>query len=120
MARTSRVIGRTRYTTTETIIGPLTVQKQWNWVGLSIDRTGWTDSASLTVIAEYSTDNGVTWIHLLGFTCTGGTGLGSVSSVEVDNPPPAGSLIRGRITATGGAVKQDLSLIEDDVTPKGH
>ena len=79
-------------------------------LGLSVDRTGWTDAdASLTVALEASLDNGKTWQHWCGLTSRGG---GSGTDTWVASPPPPGALIRMAAQASGKAVQRPISFLE--------
>lgn len=80
-------------------------------LGLSIDRTGWTDpTASLTLNLEISQDGGQTWRHWCGVTDRGGAGLPTAEWVAP--PPPAGAITRITASSNGKAVKQPFALLE--------
>lgn len=80
-------------------------------LGVSLDRTGWTDAAaSITLSLEISQDGGVTWRHWCGYTDKGGAGL--PASDWTASAPPAGAAIRLVAVSNGRPVKQPFALVE--------
>ncbi len=114
-----RFIHAGTYTTAETIIGPMVVSKDWNWMGIAIHREGWTDKREhLEVVAEWSNGRQKKWVLLVAFGVDGGD-LGLTESfAQADKTPPVGALFRIRIKATGKSVTRAIHLIEDDETLK--
>lgn len=105
----SRTDSITAKTNTYAVSRPAFVSGQQ--LGLSIDRTGWTDpTATITLTLDISQDGGRTWRHWCGFTDRGGPGMPTASWVA--SAPPVDATVRVSASSNGKPVKQPFSLME--------
>ncbi len=95
-----------------------TVSKQTQYLGLKIDRTGWTDKAQRLKMALWaSLDGGVTWVEWCSYVDQGGNQHGPKGEVLMSSsfeatPPPEGALLSVVATAEGKTVSQPLKFVE--------
>jgi hypothetical protein len=121
MARTTTNLTNTTFRPTERTLGPFNMPEATKFLGIGVNRDGWTSAdQSITLRAETSLD-GTTWSLWFEFTCLGGqiidpkTGTASVQSyVAPPTRPPAGSLVRAKVRTNGVSIQRALVLIEDD------
>ena len=73
MARTTTTLSTTTFRETERTLGPFNMPEAVRFVGIGVNRDGWTDPAQfITIRVEYSLDTGKTWSLWFGFHCHGG------------------------------------------------
>lgn len=93
-------------------------RKTGQYLGMSIDRTGWTDPTQrLTVSLMVSLNGGASWLVWCSYEDRGGEFLGPdgkpiLTSSFVAAAPPVGALMKLRASATGKTVQQGLSFVE--------
>jgi hypothetical protein len=121
MARTTTNLTSTVFRSNERTLGPFNMPEATKFLGVGVNRDGWTGAdQSITVRAETSPD-GQTWSLWFEFTCMGGamidpqTGTAAPQSYFAPSTrPPAGSLVRAKVRTNGVSILRSLTVIEDD------
>lgn len=120
MARTDTPIGKTEdipVTGKEfAIVAP--ARKPGQYLGMAIDRTGWSDEAQrLKLALMASVDGGATWREWCSYVDHGGEQRGPkgellLASAFMATPPADGALLSVIATAQGKTVKQPVAFVE--------
>lgn len=108
----------TRQPGTYSITGVL-VPVGLNYIDLVILRSNWNNSdISITVVIDYSLNNGATWTNIVNDTNTCGwcsyDGVNEAPAVggimTIPEPSNTNRQIRGSLTITGGAIKMGFKI----------